>query len=1075
MTGSNSTLLDTLAANRTALRRARNLRAAERGGAAPRAAAAVRDATRRPRGTATGLLVPALVALCIAAGAFALAWHARALTAAAAPAGAGTTVRTLGALQPALPGLAFRVPDEPGISLARHEAGTLLVVAGMDADTTLRIDLCSQLLDPARPRLIPIRIGYQFDEVARLAARNASSASPATLRNIVLARPGDAMPKVEIGGLAVARFAHPDSPALTLGWEAGQTQARWIGDGSGGVPEQGSRGKVALRQEGWLVWGSQDALRVVRRASPACPQAGELVLQRYRADPAAAGRARAFAFGAHASVASVALAPGEYRVPPAPPQPLEDQALFERLHERGLARLAPSGLVELAPRDLAAWRTLGEDERTSGAGQWAGVTLDDEARKLLQRLYHRADGAYVREQVRIFNSERRLLAWRVRPGGPDGAWQAVVGGVATPVTDTFPAAALRLFARLPQGWSPWSRIAEWPRTAQTARLAFVLPKPAHGGERLQLLVAGRVRGIAGARLRAAPRLACTGRACPAPDAAQELDLELEPGVRSVTLEVAPLGPGVVAGAGDARYRHLRVDGGRLAWQPLPAFAGSARPAVAAAAVSLADRHGAPLWSGGSATAASAQAGLAPLLGVHPDHPNSVAGMLARLPGTRTHEARLTLDLGLQAAAQAALECVGLRGGAWDGRVCSGGSTPPAGRQAGLVMLDAETGDILAAAGTGTEAVTRENWNEVRDFDRIDAARSPLRLPALQHDGGVHRGAGSTFKVVTALGLELAARGDPRIEALLQGMPLGAINREARERGFAFRTDAATYPTNMRRARITNFRDQHLDRRAEDGRLGLAQALTYSLNTWFAWMGELGDGSLFGRAEGGVPGLRELEHGALDQVRPAVAMAHRLGFGRALRLDGGLLPPEFAWSEWDALQASPARIDPINSRHELRQMAIGLRMQVTPLQMALVSAAVGQGQVVAPRLLLELDGRSARSARGAALGVRLDRIRTGMKGVVDSGTAASAFRDARLDALRPGLYGKTGTAPSAPDGLATVWFTGWLEPGRLPGMPARLAFAAFVSHSKGTGGGHAAPLVAAVLRSVAMQNKEQKGN
>jgi cell division protein FtsI/penicillin-binding protein 2 len=484
---------------------------------------------------------------------------------------------------------------------------------------------------------------------------------------------------------------------------------------------------------------------------------------------------------------------------------------------------------------------------------------------------------------------------------------------------------------------------------------------------------------------------------------------------------------------------------------------------------LADRHGKLLWSGGSPTAEAIEAGLAPLLGLRGDHPNSIAGMLARLPSNGVpHDARLSIDLALQTTGQRVLDCLGMRRGRWDGASCHGGEPAPHGRQAGLVVLDAETGDVLAAAGAGAGTVSAANWDEVRDFDRTNPARSALRLPAFQHDGGAHRSPGSTFKVVSALGLELAARRDPQLAALLAGMPLSAINQMAARRGFAFQTNAATYPVQTRLAHITNFRDQHLDRRAQNGRLGLAQALTYSLNTWFAWSGELADRSLFGRADGGAPDLHALEPGALDSVRPVAGMARRLGFGKAWRLDGGLLPHDYPWSHWDALQASAANIDPVHTRHELRQMAIGLRMQATPLQMALVSGAVGQGSVAAPRLLLSLDGREAAASAAEPVGVRLDRVRAGMKGVVDSGTAAAAFSGAPLARLRAGLSGKTGTAPTVTENgreLSTVWFTGWLEPGSLPGQPRRLAVAAFVSHSEGTGGGHAAPVIAAVLASM----------
>jgi beta-lactamase class D len=79
--------------------------------------------------------------------------------------------------------------------------------------------------------------------------------------------------------------------------------------------------------------------------------------------------------------------------------------------------------------------------------------------------------------------------------------------------------------------------------------------------------------------------------------------------------------------------------------------------------------------------------------------------------------------------------------------------------------------------------------------------------------------------------------------------------------------------------------------------------------------------------------------------------------------------------------------------------------------------------------------------------------------------APAHSAARRWPVRPGLYGKTGTAPSGDD-TATVWFTGWLEAGSLPGQTHRLAMAAFVSHSDATGGEHAAPVIAAILSTLA---------
>ena len=220
--------------------------------------------------------------------------------------------------------------------------------------------------------------------------------------------------------------------------------------------------------------------------------------------------------------------------------------------------------------------------------------------------------------------------------------------------------------------------------------------------------------------------------------------------------------------------------------------------MAPSAVRLSDRNGALLWDDGAPTDAAVDAGLAPLLGLAPEHASSIAGMLGRLPGAGTPvAATLTLDLPLQALSQRILACVGMHHGRWGGKTCIGGQAAPAGRHAGMVIVDTETGDVLVAAGAGAGAVNAANWNEVRDYDRTNPARSPLRLPALQHDGGAHQSPGSTFKVISALGLELAAQSDPQLEALLGGMPLPAINRLAQQRGFGFQTGAATYPLDPR--------------------------------------------------------------------------------------------------------------------------------------------------------------------------------------------------------------------------------------------------------------------------------------
>ena len=1021
-----------------------------------------RRAWRRGRNLAGPRRVPwALLAAaaCVLLGAALLGANALRLGPAATAADAGA-LRAAAPLQPVVPGARFEVPEAPGVTMLAQPGGALVVACRMRPEIPVRVDLCRH---PAGPdgRMVPLLLGQHFAGAGRTprGALLVTEGSPLTA----------AMPRLRITGQA--------GLPLQLAWSG--APARWLGNGGEGIVH-GAAGTVALRDEGWLAWEG-GALHLVRRPAAACPRAGELVARLYAPDAAQRGRARVTAFAAHGASATAWLWPGNHAVEPAPARALEDETLFAALQGRGMVRLAEDGAILLAPRDLPAWRAAPARQRAADLGAWDHVRIDDAATVLLRRLYRQADGSYVRQQVALYNSERTLLAWRVRTGDAS-RWRAE-----GPATEAMAPQAARLFATLPQGWQPWTRLASFSRAGRVARLSLDLPRPATGAESLVLLVAGRAVRVDGAAVQA--RAACDGRACTAPDDVQELHLRAQPGARRIVLALAPLDARNLERPGDLRYRHLRVVANRIVWQPLadpayraapdasgnpgtdPGMNPATNPATnpgqnpGAGPALLADRNGTPLWTGEASTGAAARAGLAPLLGIGPEHGAGIAGMLARA-GLEGSRARLSLDLPLQALAQRVLDCVAQQRGRWSGAGCEGATAAPPRRKAGLIVLDAENGDILAAAGTGQPPVDAGNWLEARALDRANPAGSPLRLPALQHDGGAHHSPGSTFKIVSALGLELAARQDRQLESLLGGPPLPAINALARERGFDFATGAATYPAGARGAFVTNYREQGIDHRAHGGRLGLAEALAYSLNTWFAWTGELSDQTLAGRAGGGAPDVQPLEAGALDGARPIVAAARRLGFTRPLRLDGGLLPADFRWNDYDALQATPARIDPVHTRHELRQMSIGLRMQATPLQMALAAGAIGQGATVAPRLLLELDGRAAVPAAPQRLDVRLDRIRAGMKGVVDAGTAAGAFR--RLPrTVRAGLFGKTGTAPTG-EGSATVWFTGWLEPGSLPGQRHRLAFAVHASHSGGTGGDHAAPAVAALLDALAGQ-------
>ncbi|WP_229416091.1 hypothetical protein [Pseudoduganella armeniaca] len=778
---------------------------------------------------------PLVLAMLAGAGAALIAVHARRLGDAVPQPRHAVT-----ALAPYAPGAVFSVPAA-GVRLLAQREGGLAIVAGMRAAAPVHVDLCSQLRDVSRApgraaALLPLRLGHGAADVRRWAAAHAPGP-----RNVVLAPAG--MPRLQVSGAATGDF---DGAPLRVSWQ-GAAVARWLGTGA---VVSGQAGQGALARQGWLAWPG-GVLQVERRTTATCPAAGELLLRAYLPDEGSE-RAVVTAFGAGGS-ATVALAPGDYRVPAAAPAALEDAALFEALRQAGLLRLTRDGALALAPPDLAAWREAAPAARAAALPEWSGIRMDDASRKLLRRLYRQADGAYLRRQVELYNSERNLLAWRV-PDGDATLWQP--SGAAGPLAPTaaLPPAAARLFDTLPQGWQPWSRVARWPAGDQAVRLTWALPGSspgsASGDERLRLLLAGRVTGVTGATVET--RAACDGRACAARDDVVELVMRPHAGARSVVVTALPLATERLQRPGERRYRHLRVGAGRVEWQPLgPAT--TLAPAAPAGPATIADRHGTPLWADGRPTWAAVQAGLATLVGLRAEQDSGVAGQLLRA-GAGSGGARLTVDLPLQALANDVLACVGMRRGSWDGRRCSGGTAPPAGREAGIVLLDSENGDILAAAGVGAGRAEGADWAELRDFDRANPARSPLRLPALQHDGGARRSPGSTFKIVSALGLELAARGDARLDALLAGVPLARLDALAQERGFDFATSAATYPVHAA-VHVTNYRELGLGGRLQDGRLGLAQALTYSLNTWFAWTGELSDATLFGRPEGACPPRR----------------------------------------------------------------------------------------------------------------------------------------------------------------------------------------------------------------------------
>lgn len=123
--------------------------------------------------------------------------------------------------------------------------------------------------------------------------------------------------------------------------------------------------------------------------------------------------------------------------------------------------------------------------------------------------------------------------------------------------------------------------------------------------------------------------------------------------------------------------------------------------------------------------------------------------------------------------------------------------------------------------------------------------------------------------------------------------------------------------------------------------------------------------------------------------------------------------------------------------------------VSPLTMALVAAAVDSGTPHAPTLV-RVPPQTPTTPGSPLDPARLSALRTMMRGVVTSGTAATAH-------LPAGTFGKTGTAEfgSANPPKTHAWFLGYR---------GGLAFAVLVEGG-GVGGQVAAPIAAAFLRGL----------
>lgn len=205
-----------------------------------------------------------------------------------------------------------------------------------------------------------------------------------------------------------------------------------------------------------------------------------------------------------------------------------------------------------------------------------------------------------------------------------------------------------------------------------------------------------------------------------------------------------------------------------------------------------------------------------------------------------------------------------------------------------------------------------------------------------------------------------------------------------------------------------------------GAVDIVEALAWSVNTYFYVIGG-------GWPTGESRVLRPETHiRPLGPVGLAEAL-HAFGFGVRTGIDlpdesPGLIPTP-VWKE--QTRGEPWYIG------DTYHLAIGQGdLLVTPLQVARATAAIANGGfLVTPRVVLgRWDGTAIQRhppravvpiAGQAADAIRT--VRTGMRAAVTRGSAR------RLGALPFLVYGKTGTAQTAPGKRTHAWFTGFAEP------------------------------------------------
>ena len=324
----------------------------------------------------------------------------------------------------------------------------------------------------------------------------------------------------------------------------------------------------------------------------------------------------------------------------------------------------------------------------------------------------------------------------------------------------------------------------------------------------------------------------------------------------------------------------------------------------------------------------------------------------------------------------------------------------AGRKGAVVALDPQTGAIKVMA-----SVPGYDPNTIGEPGRFTRLNQDQDAPLLNRNTQAGYTPGSTFKVVTAIAAIDSGEFTPN--SLVSGRNLKPIS------GVPLR----------------NFGGESF------GLITLTDALTHSVNTAWATVGEkLGK-------------------------RTMAKYMNRLGFDEPVEVD---LPPEERRASGEFVGGKLIR--PTSGVVDVGRMAIGQdKLNVTPLQMAMVSAAVANGgRLMEPHLtdrIVDRDGRTVDRIQPREMSNVMSAQSAGevagmMGKVVEEGTGTAAA----LEGISVG--GKTGTAEVGHGCPNQVWFIAFA-----PAHDPKVAIAVTIECSAGTGGDVAAPIAKNVMQEL----------